>query len=1223
MKVVTGLFFLLACWGFAIAQQAAAGVDARRVKPVQVVYLMGESGTMLESSAVWEQLLGQARQDGADAHLVLLGNVLSQSGWPDSSRQDYARSMASIEQFRAQLDLFPGETILLPGNHEWANGRDNGLEHLMAFGNHFQTSDQEHTMVLPPAACPGPYEVALSEQLVMLVLDSQWWLQQNEKANQYIECLADDNEDEEDIRQAILVQLVDALRRNRDKVVVVAAHHPIVSKGMHGGHFPAAYSLFPLRDIAPELWLPLPGFLYTAYRKYLGFPQDLAALNYKFYRQAMETILANFPGVIYVSAHESNMQYQPVDDWFHVVVGSPDQSKYVGRSHDGGFVSSRKGYTKILMYADGSVFLEFWSVGDDGAGEKVFEQELLDFQMPYFQVEPPLRIPKDSTVAIAASKKYERPVWWQRLMGSNYREEWATEVNVPVFDIAREQGGLQIVKRGGGQQTRSIRLEADNGRQYVLRSVEKHVEGALPRELQKTFAVDIVQDGISQSHPYAALAVPKMADAAGVFHTRPKVVFLPDDPGLGIYRPELANQLFLYEERPANNWAGSGLFGDAEKIISTPSLINKIHGKPHHQIDQQAVLKARLFDTFLSDWDRHDDQWRWAAFSQENKVLYRPVPRDRDQVFFTAQGPVMWIAKRKWAVPKFQGFAPNTPNVPGFIYNARYFDRSFLNEPDWSQWEKAVVELQQSLTDTVIEAAVKDLPDPAYQLSGKKIAAVLKVRRDRLMEFARMHYGFISRAVDVVGTQKNDLFEVQRLPDGKTRVTNSYVGIDQDTVLRYQRLFLPDETREIRLYGLSGKDLFVLQGKARKGIKIRVIGGKGKDRVIDHSAVQGEGKKTLVYDSRKTAIEAGRELRLKGRLNKKNKRYNRKLYKYSVLAPVASFGYNKDDGLFLGGGAFWKYYNFQDSIWQKVVANYSFLTGNYNLGYQGWFSGLVPGALVEIEIQNHDPGIRNFFGLGNQCVKGRREESYHWMRFDLVRAGLQIRKSYFHDRLSVYAGGFYRAMEVIPTANRFVNDFEVNGLSPDVFLDRRHAGLKAGFLLDTRDDIINPTKGVFLGADLKAYFALNDPAKTTQKVRASTGGFLSFNKEPRLVFGFRGGVAKTYGEFDFFDAQSMGGKDYLRGFRADRFAGRSLVYANTELRYKLFDFSTYIFSGDMGLMAFFDVGRVWHDQETSRSWHNGYGSGVWVSPFRKAIIRLGHQVSVEENHITVSFNFLF
>src|SRR6476469_9950604 len=60
-------------------------------------------------------------------------------------------------------------------------------------------------------------------------------------------------------------------------------------------------------------------------------------------------------------------------------------------------------------------------------------------------------------------------------MGSNYRREWNTPVKAPIINLATEYGGLTPVKRGGGKQTKSLRLQDPQGRQYTLRSIQKFI----------------------------------------------------------------------------------------------------------------------------------------------------------------------------------------------------------------------------------------------------------------------------------------------------------------------------------------------------------------------------------------------------------------------------------------------------------------------------------------------------------------------------------------------------------------------------------------------------------------------------------------------------------------------------------------------------------------------------------------------------------------------------
>ena len=112
------------------------------------------------------------------------------------------------------------------------------------------------------------------------------------------------------------------------------------------------------------------------------------------------------------------------------------------------------------------------------------------------------------------------------------------------------------------------------------------------------------------------------------------------------------------------------------------------------------VLRARLLDMVLADWDRHDDQWRWLAYPHSGGgVTFRPLPRDRDQALFVNEGFLPHRASVEYLLPRIQGFDYTFRNVNSFNFNARYFDRSFLTELSRADWRALADSVQTSLTD--------------------------------------------------------------------------------------------------------------------------------------------------------------------------------------------------------------------------------------------------------------------------------------------------------------------------------------------------------------------------------------------------------------------------------------------------------------------------------------------------------------------------------------------
>src|SRR5258705_10621130 len=75
-----------------------------------------------------------------------------------------------------------------------------------------------------------------------------------------------------------------------------------------------------------------------------------------------------------------------------------------------------------------------------------------------------------------AGKQYSVSGWKTLWWGKHYRKEWATPVQFPVLKISAIDGGLEPIKVGGGHQTKTLRLISANGKEYVLRTIDKSLE---------------------------------------------------------------------------------------------------------------------------------------------------------------------------------------------------------------------------------------------------------------------------------------------------------------------------------------------------------------------------------------------------------------------------------------------------------------------------------------------------------------------------------------------------------------------------------------------------------------------------------------------------------------------------------------------------------------------------------------------------------------------------
>lgn len=455
----------------------------------------------------------------------------------------------------------------------------------------------------------------------------------------------------------------------------------------------------------------------------------------------------------------------------------------------------------------------------------------------------------DSTVMIPAGKHYLRSSFHRFWWGKHYRKIWAEPVAVPYFWISRFKGGVTPLKEGGSFQTKNLRLVDSIGHEYVLRSVDKDPSRALPKNLQKTFLAKLMRDQTSVIHPYGAFIVPTLANAAGVYHTNPRLVYLADDPALGDFRKEFTNMLALLEERPDGNWENLQSFGKPHDVVSSKNAFEELIKSPAYQVDRKRYLLSRLFDMWLSDWSRREDQWRWSVFKEGDQTVYAPIPRDRDHAFFKFNDGVLTKLVSVFK-SNYQSFDKTIKekNVKGLIRSSSQMDAFFLSYLTREDFQATALELQKSLTDVVIEQALQGWPPQIRELSAKEFSAKLRSRRDDLPKAAATFYESLNEEVLLPGTDAPDLFQLNFRGDGSLLVQHYAVHQNQERSLIHQKVFMPSETRHLSIYGLGDEDTFVLQGKGKNGIKVRLYGGEGTDVLSPDSTFEISGRKLLLFD---------------------------------------------------------------------------------------------------------------------------------------------------------------------------------------------------------------------------------------------------------------------------------------------------------------------------------------------------------------------------------------
>ncbi|SMB99935.1 conserved hypothetical protein [Hymenobacter roseosalivarius DSM 11622] len=459
----------------------------------------------------------------------------------------------------------------------------------------------------------------------------------------------------------------------------------------------------------------------------------------------------------------------------------------------------------------------------------------------------------DSTVRAAAGPQYQRGAVHRFFWGEHYRREWATPVEAPVFNLRTAvPGGLRPLQAGGSFQTKNLRLVDGAGQEYVLRSVDKDATKALPAKLQNGPIGRLMKDQTSVIQPYGAYIVPRLAQAAGVYHTNPRLVWLTAEPALGEFREEFGNALYLFEERPDGNQINNPNFGHSSLVESSRKAFTSLFTTHNYRVDARHYLRARLFDMWLGDWSRREDQWRWASFpGPGGTVTYRAIPRDRDHAFFKFDDGVM-TRVISWFKANYQTFKENIrlQDVEGLNKAARPMDKSLLAYLSAEDFRQIADSLRLRLTDGAIKEAVGVWPPQIYALSGADFEHKLRNRREQLSAVAAKFYELLARDVELPGTDQAERFLIEAVAPGEVRISLLARRVAMADSLLNQRTFKAGETRTIKLFGLGGNDVFEFSGLPDPDFAISIYDGAGQDLLITEKAPQPDSDTDVtIYDS--------------------------------------------------------------------------------------------------------------------------------------------------------------------------------------------------------------------------------------------------------------------------------------------------------------------------------------------------------------------------------------
>ncbi|MBT8223373.1 MAG: phosphoesterase, partial [Eudoraea sp.] len=454
------------------------------------------------------------------------------------------------------------------------------------------------------------------------------------------------------------------------------------------------------------------------------------------------------------------------------------------------------------------------------------------------------------------------------------------------------------------------------------------------------------------------------------------------------------------------------------------------------------------------------------------------------------------------------------------------------------------------------------------------------------------------------GTDKDDWFDITRMPNGNTRVVGYRIKDGEKSDVIHNRVYNHKDTKEIWVYALDDDDHFFVDGAGDDPIKVRLVGGLNKDTYEVKN-----GRKVHLYDyrSKSNTFKSNKGNRhIRDDYETNNYDFKKPRFNSNVLIP--GIGGNPDDGLKVGLTNTYTNNGFQRNPFTSKHTLSGFFysaTSGFELEYQGEFANVLGSWNLAIGGKFTSPNYAtNFFGYGNSTLNPNAEDEDNFdLDYNRVKLGtLSLGAGLVHrgEHGGVFNIGVnYQSFDLEETEGRFIETFAAVFPSDN---ENSFINTEASYVFQNSDNPAFPT----LGMKFLMQFGY------THNLDNSNGfGYLipsldfAYRLVPSgaLVFATKSKAHLNFGDdFEFYQAASIGGNDGMRGYRNQRFTGKNAFYQSSDLRWNFGRKKTSLFPIETGLFAGFDVGRVWVDDNlllnptfNDEQWNTSVGGGFFVN----------------------------
>jgi len=1057
--------------------------------------------------------------------------------------------------------------------------------------------DDETTvdMLLPDNACGELEFKDISDDLVIAIMDSNWYLQ-NWNKDRYINkgCYIKD-------RHRFWMHFNDELSGEKDKTVLLLTYHSPINYDKSGGYVPLIKNILPLPLLSNYIQKAKS---YTKGIKYATHP------TYREYAGGINAALNTEINIISIAASGKYQMYYKKRDNHYINVDSGDADGEFIQKRLVDWSSATKATLKLTKRIDG--MSANWRNTD---GSETLHEIFIPYDMKVADMTNASSYELQDTVTSPILDNSQFKNLNGFFFGNLNTKLYRKEVRVPTFNLRNEEGfKYQPKKIGGGMQTISIRLEDQNEQEFVLRSLKKVPDKLIPPPFDIDAIKYLVSYFFTGANPYAFLVSAHLEKKLNLNSLNSKLYYLPKQSSLEPYNDEIGDQLVLFKQRADGDNSDNKYFSYSEDVISTTDLIDD-YWENKATIDAKQFLKCRLLDIYINDWDRHEDQWRWALIENDSTAteLYQAIPRDRDQALSRYDGMflslVSYYSPYSFPATSFSKKI-RKKDVRRNHYVASFLDNLVLSQLDKEQWQSIAKEFAEQLTDEDVNESFASIPTELRK-DYQRDAEVLLNRKKDLLTTSDFLFRLVNEHLLILCSEEKDSVSVVTT-SGHTRI-EVYSENKDGQVIKYERTIREGNVKDIWIYALEGDDIIEVAGE-KIPMQIRYVPGYGDDvyrideksksrvkiyEVLDRENGNSSNSNVTVTD--RNALKS---------INREDFRQN-----YGWILPGVS--YNSDDRVLLGAQIRRNTFGFKSQTRHNFNVSYATARGTSTFEYSMLKQNELRPNDIFVNLGYYGPRYEaNYFGLGNdRRINVDIDESFYFLRKKLAYALGGLSRTYMNGGM-ISAGVGAQRIKLDLIGNRFVDlDDQVDISSFD---NHYFAHAQLAYRFTNYDNLLIPHNGISFEVISNGGKSLSDNSKDYIKVESSITFMSRLIPSERVVVGSKFGGGHLIGDDPYiYNLLSIGGNESLRGYRRDRYRGNSYFFNKNNAHFYLLkktEDNGRLHS--MGVSAYFDHGRVWQKEVQSNLWHYSYGVGVFFNPLDVVVLSFAYNISPEEARVS-------